>query len=226
MSKEGEQPDDLCDQPKPPLRTKPCNTHPCSYKWQIGRWSACSQCQHKGGQQERTIWCGHEPRHWDEKPPRADDDKCSDSDGLKPPIKRLCSAECSRKCNGKRSTRAAQYFVELYKNLNVFVLEPDFYVSDHAEVQNEAIPGTEDEKTRGKHFASKTSVKPKFIVNPMLIRHHRKLRELQNLRKSKKVKFVFDKSPDSGKFFEMPITNEKQVFSDEVFRKLGDKVRT
>lgn len=235
MSMDGEQPDDLCELPKPPSRTKLCNTHPCTNKWQIGKWSACSECQHKAGQQERTIWCGQESRRWDEKPLRVDDDKCSDSDGLKPPIKRLCSAECTRKCNGNRSTRAAHDFVELFKNFNVFVLQPEIFVAtDHATAKDELTSKCEDEaspdeeKLLVNNDDSKT--KQMFIVNPMLIRrtskHRRKLRELQrNPRKSNKGKVALDKSPASGKFLEIPVVKGKHHLSDDAFRKLGDKVR-
>lgn len=190
---------------------------------------------HKAGEQLRKVWCGHESRHCEEKPLRADDNKCSDSDGPKPPIKRLCSSHCTRKCGGKRHTRAAHDFVEMYKDLNVMILEREIVVVPGEEKSTRA-----DETTTNHQKIEKTPVndetleeKPSkiFLSHPVLmrgpIRHVKLSRHLQQQsRKFKKGQIIIDKLSEGRKTQEIPIIKQhQQTFSDNAFRKLSDKVR-
>lgn len=245
MSKDGEQPNEMCERRlKPPSKIKPCNTHPCTFKWQIGKWSECSLCPFKASVQRRKVWCGHESRQWDEKPLRVDDDKCSDSDSMKPPIKRLCSTECTRKCGVNRSTRAAHDFVELFKNLNVIVLEPSIFVLPNVSNESEpccdqhatecsmaknklpeieSLPGNNDELTT-KSIKSPEMWKY-FMVHPVMMRHSSK-RINRHERKARKGQVWVDKIPDDDANQEVSIKKQhEQSLSDNAFRKLGDKVR-
>jgi hypothetical protein len=222
VSKDGEQPDDHCKNQKPPSKTVPCNTHHCAYKWQTEDWSNCIGCSNTPRQQIRNVWCGHESRHWEEKPLRVNDDKCSDSDGAKPPIKRLCSSDCVEKCGGKRFARSGRDFADMYKNLNVMVLEREYFVVP-VNVDTECSE-KEDEKmnlleTKPSNLLTSHPVvmwKPiKLIKN----RQHRR-----RLRKAGKGRIAVDSNP-GRKIQEIPVIKQRyQVLSDEAFRRLGDKV--
>lgn len=242
VSRNGQAPNELCEDPKPASKTKPCNTRPCTFKWQTGKWSDCSVCPFKAIIQKRTVWCGHESRHWDEKPLRVDSDKCSDSDGMKPPIKRLCSIECTRKCGGnKRPTRTAHDFVEVFKSLNIIALEPKIINVPEAKLETRPrlsqnlskpsiAPPSEIEKLFGNdnEVTTKSIKSPKmwkyFMVHPVMMRHNTK-RIHRHVRKVRKGQVVVDKMSDGDVDPDFPIREQRvQPLSDSGFRMLGDKL--
>lgn len=211
MSRDGEVPDESCEQPKPLLRTRPCNTHHCSYKWQKSEWSTCSDCE-----QRRKIWCGLESRRWEEKPLMAASEKCSESDGFKPPIKRLCSFECTRKCGGKRSTRSAHDFIENFKNLNIIMIQPGV-VCDNVYVDHEPLIESGAEQNEGNDDDSSVQFS---VEQPVMMRTF----EQRNARKVVEGPVVVDKM-EKVKIKNIPmIKSKEQKLSDETFRTLGDKV--
>lgn len=208
MSRDGEQPDESCEGPKPSSRTRPCNIRHCGFKWQKDEWSTCSGCV-----QRRKIWCGQESRRWVDKPLASGDEKCYEADGMKPPIKRLCSSECNRKCGEKRLVRSAHDFIEHFKLINVLMLEPKAFIDceDSRSAPNENIRTKVDRTSKVGQFHLEQPVKLRVF----------------NERKSRKVKdgpLVVDKL-ETEKIEDIPIIkNKEQKLSDETFRTLGDKV--
>lgn len=152
---DGEVSDKFCDGIiKPEVKTKICNRDLCRIKWHIGEWSDCNGCMHNAGSQERRVWCTREAERWEDTDVLTEEVKCSEIDGIKPSLKQICVGECGKKCRRTRNVNFPlndREFVDVYKRINVWLLEPDepeenFYrnprnvkkgvVQDHVEKNN------------------------------------------------------------------------------------------
>lgn len=126
---DGEVSDRFCEGiVKPEMKTKICNRDLCRIKWHTGEWSDCIGCVHHAGSQERRVWCAREAERWEDTDVLTEEEKCSEVDGTKPASKQICVGECGKHC---RRTRNVDFpmndreFVDVFKRINVGLLEPD-----------------------------------------------------------------------------------------------------
>ena len=185
------------------------------------------------------IWCGLENREWDLEAEHVDDSKCLSTVGWKPPIRRLCFFDCTRKSGGKRSTKTSRDIVEHSKNVNIFALKPEIFIIPDETVNDkescedtdlnslkriDSIPEIENNDKSSEKSINSTNVEKFFMVHPFITTHP-KNHFRRNAKKLEPGRIIVDKLPKLGKWKEFPIVDGKpQRLSDEAFRKLGDKV--
>jgi hypothetical protein len=189
----------------------------------------------------RNIWCGHESPKWNEKPIRVDDKKC----GKKPPLRRLCDiADCKQKCHKNKTHRTIRSDVlKCFEMLaQSLAMNNDNNNDDsgkqinenRAEIEN--LSGSDEKLPNDIHDNVVKSQTMKYnIIHPLIARHPfvnhrhrgRSIDDQQQQHKLMRGELVIDKMPIEHKFIEeIPILehHEYDKISDDVYRKLGDKV--